>query len=284
MSDKHIDIEKKFLLFLLLSLLVHGAVYTLFRLLPEKKQSARQDPYFIDLAAIPNPAGSPAGNMRVPQPPRNRQHPRDRDARAEAERSPEKPASASRQFPAEPGPASPQQPPEPRPVAPSNDAKREPRVGDGLTKPRKNLPELAKLLPSSNQMKGLEDRYRKELGVSLEGGFSRSLDSEDMMLTSFLSRFVRAVNDNLPYYSNEQARKLLVETKGLVSWKVTVVFNRGGRVEDIRFKSTGSSELDESLLRAIHAVGPLGALPKSYDKDLLRVPFIYSISGKRMSG
>jgi protein TonB len=153
-----------------------------------------------------------------------------------------------------------------------------------LTKPRKKLPELAKLLPGSKQMKGLEDRYRKELGVTVEGGFVDSLDAEDMMLTSFLNRFVRAVNDNLPYYSDEQARKLLVETKGLMSWKVTVVFNRGGKVEDVRFKSTGSTELDQSLMRAIHAVGPLGSLPKSYDRDLLKVPFIYTLSDKRMSG
>ena len=144
-------------------------------------------------------------------------------------------------------------------------------------KPRKDLPDLAKLLPSSKHMKGLEDRYRKELGVSLEGGFSESLDSEDMMLTSFLSRFVKAVNNNLPSYSVEQLRKILVETKGAFFWKVTLVFNRGGGVEDIRFKSTGSRELDESLLRAIHAVGPLGSLPKRYDKDMLTVPFIVQL-------
>jgi len=277
MSAKYI--EKAFLYFITLSLLLHGIVITIIVLMPDKKRVANPQPYYVDLMDSPLPTKLPKGDMRKAELPKGKA--------VKAERDEDDLTYAPRQvLRGSPPPSAKQDRDTPRIKAspPASDMKKEILSGEAVGNPRKKLPELAKLFPSSDQMKSLEDRYRKELGVSLDGGFSESLDSEDMMLASFLSRFVKAVNQNMPYYSGEQQRQILADTKGLVSWRVIIVFNRNGGIEDLRYKSTGSKELDDSLERAIHSVGPLGSLPKSYEKNLLKVPFIYSLTNRRLAG
>jgi protein TonB len=278
MSEKYI--EKTFLYFIALSVLLHAAAITVYLLTPEKKHVIKQEPYFIDLMDSPItsiPPSREADRAELPKGTKTKERvEKDDEDLTYVPRLPLRgtpPASTKKA----------QDIPRIKTNPPETDVKEETVPGEEYAIPKKKLPELAKLFPSSNQMKGLEERYRKELGVALDGGFSESLDSEDLMLISFVSRFVDAVNARFPYYSQEQLRQILADTGGKVAWRVVVVFNRNGSVADIRYTSTGSKELDNTLERVLHSVGPLGALPKSFNRDQLKVPFIYSLS-RRLTG
>ncbi len=59
-----------------------------------------------------------------------------------------------------------------------------------------------------------------------------------------------------------------------------ITFNRKGEVEKVDIlERLGSRILDDEVLRALHAIGPVGGFPKAYEKDTfnLIVFFQYGI-------
>src|SRR5512141_3156575 len=58
MSDRYI--EKAFLYLVVLSLLLHVAVFAVIAFLPQEKVAIKQEPYMVELEDLPPPLGPPA--------------------------------------------------------------------------------------------------------------------------------------------------------------------------------------------------------------------------------
>jgi protein TonB len=49
---------------------------------------------------------------------------------------------------------------------------------------------------------------------------------------------------------------------------VKITFNRKGEIENIKLlESSGSKILDDEVFRTLRAIGPIGSLPKGYEKE-----------------
>jgi len=259
MSEKYI--EKAFLYFIVLSLLLHGVALTIILLMPEKKHEVKLEPYMVELTDLPDLKNLPKAEEKVKRfGEKRRRVMREMAPRGERER--DKTASLPRT--------------EPRPVLPSpsrserqTEAPSRESMTESAKRPRPEVkpkgtavPELAKLYPSADRLARLEESYRKKYDTEVEEGETKFLNSDDIQFGSFLRRFETAVY-GVWRYPAEAARAGI---QGVTPVKIT--FNKKGEIERIQLlQSSGSRILDDEVFRTLHALGPLGGLPKGYDKD-----------------
>jgi protein TonB len=255
MSDKYI--EKSFLYFVVLSLLVHIVVGTVFYLMPEKKRETKQESYMVELSDIPALNEVPEKDVKT----KRYDELRRRVARETAPRgdrgrdlAPLRRAEIPRRQPTITEPSGKRGVPD----LPRESVQRPEAVSPSV----KKLPELAKLFPSAERMAKLEESYRKKYDTEIEEGETRFLNTDDIQFGSFLRRFETAVYGVWGY--PEAAARAGIQ--GVTPVRIT--FNRQGEIENIQLlHSSGSRILDDEVFRALRALGPIGSLPKNYSKD-----------------
>ncbi|MDD2320537.1 MAG: energy transducer TonB [Geobacteraceae bacterium] len=253
MSDKYI--EKSFLYFVVLSLLVHVVVGTVFYLMPEKKREVKQTPYMVELSDLPEMHEMPGKDVKT----KRFAEKRSRVARETApkgdqyrNRTSSLPPAVARRPSTSGRPLG-----ETVPELPGASVLRPESAPD-----MKKLPALAKLYPSAERMAQLEESYRKKYDAEIAKGETLFLNSDDIQFGSFLRRFETAVYAVWVY----PAAAARAGIHGVTPVKIT--FNRKGDVENVQLlRSSGSRILDDEVLRALHSLGPIGNLPKNYDKD-----------------
>ncbi|MGA7827703.1 MAG: TonB family protein [Geobacteraceae bacterium] len=272
MSDKYI--EKAFLYFVALSLLLHVVVLTGLYLMPEEKHEIKTKPYMVDLTDLP------AIQQKTQK-------------KTETKRLDEVRRRVAREVAPKGNWHRDLLPLHPSPV-PNRSPKATPRV-DTVPSPRqesdispkiaspdlKNLPELAKLYPSAERMSMLEENYRKKYDTEVEEGETRFLNSDDIRFGSFLRRFETAVYSVWTY----PAAASQAGIQGVTPVRIT--FNRNGEIVNIQLlQSSGSKILDDEVFRALHALGPIGSLPKNYTKEHFNLIafFQYGLFGGAMRG
>jgi protein TonB len=257
-------IEKSLLYFLAFSLLLHGLLFAVIIYLPQEKKAARPEPIMVELQDLPpgrvTPAEEKKETRRIAE--ERRRVVRETAPRGERERD----RIAALPKRAVPYAAQPQRneremapgPPE-KEAAPAKEAP----SGESLLKPKEQgTPDLSRLFPTAEKMARLEEGYRKKYGPEVAEGETRFLNTDDIQFGSFLRRFETAVYGVWRY--PQEAAKLGVE--GVTPVKIT--FNRKGEIEKVEIlQSSGSSILDDEVLRTLRLVGPLGSFPKGYDKE-----------------
>lgn len=270
MSDKYI--EKAFLYFLVLSLVLHGVFFAVLYLLPEQKREVKQEAYMVELSDLPELKQAPPSKKPVRRfSEQRRRVVRERAPRGVRER--DRIASLP-QREARPEPVKPLQEearqekstredavPKTAPEAATKQGEVKKKGGEGKQK-GKNLPELSKLFPSAGRMARLEESYRRKYDTEVEEGDTKFLNTDDIQFGSFLRRFETAVY-GVWRYPDAAARAGI---QGVTPVKIT--FNRKGEIENIQLlQSSGSQILDSEVFRALRAIGPLGGFPKAYPKE-----------------
>jgi len=267
MSEKYI--EKAFLYFVALSLLLHVVVLTGLYFMPEEKREFTPEPYMVELNDLPevkDKSQSKEQTKRLDEV--RRRFAREIAPKGDVHREhlPSPTVSVPRRTPAvtprvENAHQLPQEPVT-RPQAVSPDLRK--------------FPELAKLFPSAERMSRLEENYRKKYDTEIEEGETRFLNSDDIQFGSFLRRFETAVYGVWTY----PAAASRAGIQGVTPVKIT--FNRKGEIENIQLlQSSGSRILDDEVFRALRALGPIGSFPKNYAKDHFNLIafFEYGLSG-----
>lgn len=262
MSEKYI--EKTFLYFILLSIVVHAAGLYLFTLVPEKKQETKQESYMVDLTDLPDLPVARSQKKVKRYAEKKRRVVRETAPRGEMPR--EKTASIPRPAAGRDVPRPQQKQSAPARMteqADKPDQMREPGQKSSVSRSAgKNLPELSKLYPSASRLAKLEEGYRKKYGDDVDEGDTRFLNSDDIFFGSFLRRFESAVY-GVWRYPDAAARAGI---QGVTPVKIT--FNRKGEIEKIDLlESSGSKLLDSEVFRTLKALGPIGGFPKSYNKE-----------------
>jgi protein TonB len=263
MSDRFI--EKSFLYLLAVSLLVHAAAFTLIYFMPPPKRPAETEPLMVDLQEMPLlPEPVPRTAPPVPRKADRRQRvaretaprgesPREKPAPLPSPTAPRAQAQQREEPRPDPGPA--------RPVPPTSESGR----SGLLVRPKPASPpspDLAQLFPSASRMARLEESYRKKYSSEVKEGETRFLNTDDILFGSFLRRFETSVY-GVWRYPAEAARQGI---EGVTPVRIT--FNRRGEIERVTLlESSGSRVLDDEVIRALKLVGPIGSLPKGYDKD-----------------
>lgn len=293
MDMRDSTVEKVFLYLVGFSLILHVAVFAFFYYLPEDKPKLKQEPYMVDLREMPD---------IPPTPPQQDQVKRlaDRKQRVPREAVRKGPDLLDRPQPPQSRPAQPQPPvssstdtvsrkpaaQQPtRPTLPRQEAgdipSKEQPPGQDFFKPDRKRAEVAKLFPSAKSMSQMEQSYRKRFESDIAEGDTNFLNTEDIQFGSFLRRFETAVYGAWRY--PPEAARLGVE--GITPVRIT--FNRKGEIENIQIlESSGSRILDEEVIRALHALGPIGSFPRNYTKDQFHLIafFQYNISRGGMTG
>jgi periplasmic protein TonB len=257
MSDK--SIEKTFLYLLAASLLLHGAIFALFILLPEEKKVFQPEPYMVELRDLPEQQKStPAEEKEVKRLAEKRERVlKEMAPRGERERDKSAPP---------PSLAVPLQRPDEKRAPPAEREEvplQEPPRGESVFKPKASEPpDISKLFPSPGKMAKLEESYRKKYAPELEVGETKFLNTDDILFGSFLRRFETAVY-GVWRYPQEAARQGI---EGVTPVRIT--FNRKGEIEHIELlESSGSKILDEEVVRTLRQIGRVGSFPRSYTKD-----------------
>jgi protein TonB len=271
MSDRYI--EKTFFYLLILSLLLHLGVLALVAYLPGSERPLPKEPVFIDLQEVPE--------LKAPEGARQQQARRAPVPRV----SPPVPAVPPR-APArsdnlyrEP-PRRQVQPRQPAPGEMKSDKGREsplptgrresplPSVPPGssagsLLKPRQPSARqqgLPQLFPSAGKIARLEDEYRRTFEHDNAEGESRLLNTNDPGLVSFFKRLENAVYG---------VWRIPPGGEGLTGEVVVMATFNTKTGEIIRIKpieGSGQRVLDDEVFRVLRAIGPVGPLPKGYDK------------------
>ena len=266
MSYKNTEryIEKTFLYLLALSLLVHAALLAVIIFFPEEKKVAKEEPVMVDLQDLPASTETPAMEKKEVKrfAEKKRRVAKEKAPRGEMEREriatvPRRAVPPAVQPQRQGGEMAPAQPEKGR--TPSREA----QPGESLLKPREEKPSnLAKLFPSPGNMAKIEESYRKKYSQEVEDGETKFLNTDDIQFGSFLRRFETAVY-GVWSYPEEAARRGI---EGMTPVKIT--FNRKGEIENVELlDSSGSSILDNEVLRTLHNIGRVGSLPKGYTKD-----------------
>ncbi|NJD92330.1 MAG: TonB family protein [Geobacter sp.] len=258
------QLEKKFCYLLLFSLLVHAALFLLLANLPPEKTAPKQEPFMVDLEGIPLlPPSSDSSR------PANRYA--EQQQRVAREVAPKGDAFRDKISPL-PAPTS-------QPVAPRQEPslgsaqqgdlpQRERSPKDALFKRRGTAaaPDIAALYPGAARLERLEESYRKRYGAEVAEGDASFLNVDDIRFGSFLRRFETAVYGVWRYPA--EAAKLGIE--GITPVKIT--FNRRGEIIATELlQSSGSKLLDEEVMRTLKQIGPVGALPRGYDKEAFKL-------------
>jgi protein TonB len=127
----------------------------------------------------------------------------------------------------------------------------------------------------------IEESYRKKYDPDVKESDTKFLNTDDILFGSFLRRFETAVYGVWRYPPD--AVRLGIE--GITPVRIT--FNRKGVIEKVELlESSGSRILDDEVRRTLGAIGPVGALPKGYDKEHFHLIafFHYGITGGSMRG
>jgi protein TonB len=254
MSDKYI--EKTFLYFVALSLLLHAVVGTVLYLMPEKKREMKPEPYMVELTDLPELQQKTEQKVK----PKRLDEKRRRVVRESAPKG-----DSRRDLTPSLPPALARRPSTTTrsPVESVPTFSRKSEIPPDMVSPDvKKLPELSKLFPSAGKMAKLEDSYRKKYDSEIEEGETHFLNSDDIHFGSFLRRFESAVYEVWSY----PAAAARAGIQGVTPVRIT--FNRKGEIENIQLlQSSGSRILDDEVFRALRALGPIGGLPKNYTKD-----------------
>ncbi|HET6421568.1 MAG TPA: TonB family protein [Geobacteraceae bacterium] len=262
MNDQYI--EKTFIYLVVLSIIIHVAVYYLFDFLPDIKSKIKPEPYMVELEDLPQ-----LNNVK-PSPDKGVNRKSDKRIRVKKEIAPKGRMPVDHVSPqiAKIAPITPLQPQNKRtesgalPESGKEVLRKVPRGKDLLVNQNKNLPELAKLYPNANRLSSIEENYRKKYENEVEEGETKFLNSDDIQFGSFLRRFETAVYGVWRYPSD--AARLGIE--GITPVKIT--FNRKGEIDNVQLlESSGSSILDNEVFRTLRLIGPIGGFPKGYDKD-----------------
>lgn len=271
------------LLFLLISLLLH----LLLLLLPETGLLGRTGPpkpVYVEMRPPQQRDRELDIPVRPPPPkpretPARRLGPQDQVVKREtapqgedAEDQPRSTRSARPATPQLPAPPVAQSAPETqRPVTPDGDRPTMPR---DLTPQRTpSLKELTTLTPTT--MARLESDWRKKLREGVEKGDTVWLDTEQDLLISFFKRF----RDGIYRVWNYPERAKLREEEGRCLLRIVV--SRQGTIEEVELlESSGSYDLDQEAIRAVHKGQPYGPLPSAYPHPQLNIVgyFTYTLS------
>ncbi|SJZ71955.1 protein TonB [Trichlorobacter thiogenes] len=270
-SDQYV--EKTFLYLLLISIVLHVAVFVSWYLWPKEQQQQISEPTFIDLQDMPE--------LKTPPTPQQDQKARPSDQRRRVAKEtaprqvtpgiPTPPRTApTRQSarvkpsaaPGRPGPAGPPAKPSEAGSSVNELLRRKPQQqagtgGGGGTKPQPNL------APSASRMAKLEESYRRRFADDIDDGSTRiGLNTNDIQFGSFLKRFETAVY-GVWRYPQEAALKGI---EGVTPVKIT--FSKNGEIKKVQLlESSGSRVLDDEVFRTLRLLGPMGNFPKNYDKD-----------------
>jgi len=284
MSDKYI--EKIFIYLLVISVALHIGVFALIYYLPHKQQPPPKEPEFIDIQQVPEPKPQVA--------PRQQETKRYSDQRQRVPKETAPRGTAARDsFGPMPHPAarpraqqSERQSPTGRPSLPVPSNRQESPLTPGssvssLLRPKsQNGPQIAKpqLFPGAQRMAQLEEGYRRKYENDVAEGDTRFLNSDDIQFGSFLRHFETAVY-GVWRYPQEAALKGI---EGITPVRIT--FNRSGEIVKMELlESSGSRILDDEVLRTLHAIGPVGSLPRGYDKDEFHLIAFFQYGGARKS-
>lgn len=273
MSERYV--EKSFLYLLVISLLLHAALFLLIVLLPAAKPDVRQEPVMIDLEDVPDLREAPQAAEHEAKRQAEQRQRVPRETAPKGEREQERIASLPPRTPAPPQPAAPARrsvPPAPagrEAALPAERGRagdipvREALRGGGILKPHSaQPPEMAQLMPGAQRMAGLEESYRKKYSAEVAEGETKFLDTEDIQFGSFLRRFENSIYGVWRY--PQEAARLGVE--GVTPVKIT--FNNKGEIEKFEIlQSSGSRILDSEVERTLRLVGPVGPFPRGYTKD-----------------
>ncbi|MBT0662767.1 TonB family protein [Geobacter pelophilus] len=265
--------EKSLGLALTLSFIVHVGLFLLIMAMPQAGKKATQEPIMVDLQDLPEitkqlPKGQKEATrksesfQRVPE----EMAPRGTREREKLSRFGEVP------------PQKPQIRPQQQPV----EKEREKLSKESLFKPKEPVAsDIAKLYPSAGKLAKIEESYRKKYEEEVKESDTKFLNTDDILFGSFLRRFETAVYGVWRYPA--EAVKLGVE--GVTPVRIT--FNRRGEIEKVEIlESSGSRILDDEVRRTLSMIGPVGALPKGYDKDQFHLIafFHYGISSGSIRG
>jgi protein TonB len=253
LSNRHI--ETSFITLLAISLLLHLAGFAVLYLW-QPASTAIPEATFIDLQDL--------HELPLPRPEKEPEliHPSDQYRRTEQERAPRPPKTTP--APTQQGMAS-RVAPKPVQTAPESSSASE-LLRRSPSKPQPQTgqpsPSIDKLMPSAGSLAQLEDNYRRRFADDLAEGDTRFLNSDDVMFGSFLRRFENAVY-GVWRYPQEAA---LMGVEGVTPVRIT--FNRNGEIVNISLlESSGSRILDDEVFRTLRLLGPMGSLPRNYQKD-----------------
>jgi periplasmic protein TonB len=256
-------IEKTFLYLLVFSFLLHAAMFAVIIYLPQEKKVAKEEPVMVELQDLPPSKELPPRKEKEVKRLAEERHRVAREQAPKGEMERDRPAATQKRI--SPPTAQPQR--RTREMAPwrpeeETPAKEAP-LSESILKPREErFPKLAKLFPTAGKMARLEENYRKKYGPEVDEGETRFLNTDDIQFGSFLRRFETAVYGVWSY--PQEAVQQGIE--GVTPVKIT--FNRKGEIEKVEILETsGSTVLDDEVLRTLHLVGPVGSLPKGYKKD-----------------
>jgi protein TonB len=280
MSDKYI--EKSFLLLVVISSLLHVAVFALLAYLPQQKPTVKPEPYMVELRDLPEQ------KLARPVPEKEAKRLAEKRARVARETAPKGSGERERIAPA-PLRGVPQPPvtggesrtPSPADRGGDMALQRKEALKDVFKPKSQEQPGLAQLFPSAGKMARLEESYRKKYGPEVAEGETKFLNTDDILFGSFLRRFETAVY-GVWRYPQEAARQGI---EGVTPVKIT--FNKKGEIAHIELlESSGSKILDNEVLRALRQLGPIGSFPKQYPKETFNLIafFHYAISQGGISG
>ena len=253
-------VETTFLYLLGVSLLLHIAGFALIYLWPAKQPPTISEPTFIDLQDMPQLKTEAL--RKEPE----KARPSDQRRRVLKETSPRRGQEA----------APPRVAPSAKPQQQSAQAQKpvpgSSSVGELLRRKPPQAPPsqqqpgsatgMARLMPSASKMAQLEENYRRKFADDVADGDTRFLNSNDVIFGSFLRRFETAVYGVWRYPQEAQLKGV----EGVTPVRIT--FNRKGEIVNVKLlESSGSRILDEEVLRTLRQIGPMGTLPRNYDKD-----------------
>jgi protein TonB len=294
MPSKKID--KNFLYLLVLSVILHLALYAIISLIPPAQGKPEQGPTMVDLTELPELADLP---KPPPKAPPSKSEPKKlvpKEQRPVALPTVKQPPVTRQAVPQAPRPSQPSQPSQAEPVptqpsapvsrkaepsGPAQETGLEPITrGQGIFKPKSGGPiERSKLFPSAGKLARLEDSYRKKFEQEIERGDTSFLNSDDIRFGSFLRRFESAVYGVWHYPEAALARGIEGTTP------VRITFNRSGEIVNVELlESSGSGILDAEVMRTLKQLGPIGSFPKGYSGNAFKLIafFQYGISGGRL--
>jgi len=280
MSDRYV--EKTFLFLLVISLLLHIGAGTLLYYLPTKTPAPPKEPVFIDLQQVPDlkPQEQPQQKETQRHSERRVRVPRETVPRGEdaIDTNLQRPPRVDMRNPQPPQQARKRQEPAtvPReaPIAPGSSV-------SGLLKPKAQPGQSttqAQLFPGAGRMAKLEESYRRKFENEIAEGDTRFLNSDDILFGSFLRRFENSVYGVWRYPQEAAMRGI----EGITPVRIT--FNRRGEIVATQLlESSGARVLDEEVFRTLKLIGPVGNLPKGYDKDEFHLIAFFQYGGARRS-
>jgi len=255
--------EKSFLYLLALSFLLHTVLFVFLTYIPQEKKKIAYEPIMVDLQDLPSIKESPSKEEKEVKRFAEERHRVARETAPKGER--ERDRLAPPQIQRAPSIA---QQHGGRNLSPRFTERGKPpafpsQPSESPLKPREErVPGLSQLYPSAGKLARLEENYRKKFGEEVEEGETRFLNTNDIQFGSFLRRFETAVYGVWTY--PEDAARLGIE--GVTPVKIT--FNRKGEIEKVSIiESSGSTMLDNEVLRTLSMIGPIGPFPKGYNKD-----------------